>query len=129
MKNLKYTIIRNKSQYSDYCEVLEKLVEQNQPKMIEEIDLLSLLISDYNDRIMEDYELELNPVELLADLISENSLTQLELAKRIEVSPQLINDVLKFRREITKKMAYKLGEEFKVKYSAFLKPYKLKKAS
>ena len=78
---------------------------------------------------MENYPLEFTPVELLKNLISENQLTQLELSKRLKVSPQLISDVLKMRREISKKLAYKLADEFCIKYAAFLKPYTLKKAS
>lgn len=50
-------------------------------------------------------------MELLLDLLDENQLSQIELVKRIEASPQLINDIVKYRREITKKMALKLGKE------------------
>ena len=130
MKKLRYTVIKNKEQYNEYCEILEDLVQENQSKHIEDqIELLSLLISDYNERAMEHYKLELDPVELIVDLIEENNLTQLELSKRLKVSPQLINDVVKYRREITKNLAHKLAEEFKLKFSVFLKSYKLKKAS
>jgi len=129
MKNLKYTIIKNQKQYDNYCEILEDLVIAKKSKNIDEIELLTLLIQDYNERIMENYQYEFTPVELLKNLISENKLTQLELVKRLNVSPQLICDVIKMRREITKKMAYKLADEFSIKYSAFLKPYELLKAS
>ena len=95
----------------------------------DEIDLLSLLINEYNDRIMEQYSLDLDPVDLIIDLLAENNISQLELSKRIDVSPQLINDVIKYRREITKSLAYKQSDEFKLKDTTFLKPYKLKKAS
>lgn len=78
---------------------------------------------------MEEYQLELNPVELMKDLMKDNKLTQVELSKKIKVSPQLLNDVIKYRREITKNLAFKLSTEFGLKYSAFLKPYRLKKAS
>ena len=78
---------------------------------------------------MEKYQSQMNPVELLQDLIQENNISQIELATKIGVSPQLLNDVLKYRREITKKLAYKLSSEFKLKYSAFLKPYRIRKAS
>ena len=78
---------------------------------------------------MEQYNLDLDPVDLIIDLLAENNISQLELSKRIDVSPQLINDVIKYRREITKSLAYKLSDEFKLKDTTFLKPYKLKKAS
>ncbi len=129
MKKLVYTLIKNIEQYDEYCEKLEQLTLNYEVSNDDEIDLLSLLISEYNDRAMEKLTLNIDPVDLLIDLLAENNITQLELSKRINISPQLINDVIKYRREITKSLAYKLSEEFKLKYSTFLKPYKLKKAS
>ena len=114
MKNLKYTIIKNQEQYNKYCEMLEDLIISKKSKVKDEIELLTLLIHDYNERIMENYQYEFTPVELLKNLISENKLTQLELAKRLKVSPQLISDIIKRRREISKNMAYKLADEFSI---------------
>jgi len=129
MKTLKYKLINSRKQYNQYCDILEDLCSKNSSKLNDEIDLLSLLISEYNDRKMDQYQSEMNPVDLLIDLLKENELTQIELSKRIKVSPQLLNDVIKYRREITKNLAYKLSTEFKLKYYSFLKPYRLQKAS
>ena len=71
----------------------------------------------------------MNPVDLLIDLLKENSLTQLKLSEKIGVSPQLVNDIIKYRREITKGVAIKIGNEFGLDYLAFLKPYKLNKSA
>ena len=128
MKKLTYTLIKSRKQYDLYCEQLESLTENYKKKNDDEIELLSLLVQKYNDEQTEKYLLNLNPVELLIDLLAENNITQKEIAKRIDVSPQLINDITKYRREITKKIALKLGEEFKLNFYAFLKPYKLKQA-
>jgi HTH-type transcriptional regulator/antitoxin HigA len=129
MKKLVYTIIKDQEQYDKYCEILEQLVNAAPSIAEDEINLLSLLISDYNQRVMEQFNHQMDPVELLQDFIQENNMSQLQLANKIGVSPQLLNDVLKYRREITKKLAYRLSAEFKLKYSAFLKPYRIKKAS
>ncbi len=129
MRKLSHTIIKNNSQYNDYCDQLERLTESYSPHHEDEIELLSFLIQKYNHEQTEKYLLDMNPVELLIDLISENNISQKELALRIGVSPQLVNDITKYRREITKQIALKLGEEFKLNFYAFLKPYKLKKAS
>ncbi len=94
-----------------------------------EIELLSYLIQKFNEEQTEKYLLNLNPVELLIELLTENNISQKEFSKRIQVSPQLINDITKYRREITKRIALKLGVEFNLKFYAFLKPYELKKAS
>ena len=128
-KGLKYTRIKDQDQYDTYCEILEDLVAKTERPNDDEIYLLSLLISDYNDRVMDHYEFSRSPVELLEDLLQENNLSQIDLAKKVGVSPQLLNDVLKYRREITKNLGYKLSKEFSLKFSTFLKPYKLNKAS
>ena len=128
MSKLKYTIVKDRRQYDLYCDKLESLTESHEPRLDDEIELLSLLVQKYNDEQAERYQINFNPVELLIDLLNENNLTQIELAKRIESSPQLISDIVKYRREITKKTALKLSAEFNIEYYAFLKPYKLKKA-
>ncbi len=129
MRNLTYALIKNRKQYDLYCEKLESLTENYKDQNDDEIELLSYLVQKYNDDQTEKYLLNLNPVELVIDLLSENNISQKELAKRIEVSPQLINDITKFRREITKNIALRLGREFNLNFYAFLKPYKLKRAS
>jgi len=55
MKDLKYTLIKNQKQYDEYCETLEKLTIDYKIANDDEIDLLSLLISEYNDRVMEQH--------------------------------------------------------------------------
>jgi len=128
MRKLTYTLIKNHEQHDIYCDRLENLTEDYESQYDDEIELLSFLIQKYNDEQTEKYLINLNPVELLIDLLTENNISQKELAGRIKVSPQLINDIIKYRREITKNIALKLGKEFKLNFYAFLKPYKLKKA-
>lgn len=126
---MKYTIIKSKKQYIQYCDLLEGLVVKDKKKDQDEIDLLGLLIEDYTNRIMEGKMIKLDPVQLIRELINEHQMTQIALSKKLQVSPQLITDILKYRREITKKLAYKLGEIFKLNFSIFLQPYQLKKVS
>jgi HTH-type transcriptional regulator/antitoxin HigA len=129
MRKLSHTIIKNDKQYNDYCDQLERLTEKYTIENEDEIELLSFLIHKYNDEQTEKHLVNLNPIELLLDLLSENNISQKELALRIGISPQLVNDIIKYRREITKHIALKLGAEFKLNFYAFLKPYKLKRAS
>lgn len=45
METLKYTIIKSETQYNQYCEILEGLVEKEENKALEdEIDILTLLM-------------------------------------------------------------------------------------
>lgn len=67
----------------------------------------------------------LNPVKLLTKLMEENEIGQSELAKSINVSRQLLNDVLKYRRSISKAMAVKLSAYFAMNLEAFGRVYAL----
>ena len=129
MKKIIYSIIKNRNQYDEYCEKVESLTDNYKEVNDDEIELLSYLIQKFNDEQTEKYLLNLNPVELLKDLLNENKISQKELSTRINISPQLINDIIKYRREITKNIAYKLSKEFNMKFYAFLKPYEMDKAS
>ena len=129
MKKITYSIVKNRIQYDEYCEKVESLTDNYKEENDDEIELLSYLIQKFNDEQSEKYLLNLNPVELLQDLLSENKISQKELSTRINISPQLVNDIIKYRREITKNIAYKLSKEFNMKFYAFLKPYEISKAS
>ncbi|MEO0341727.1 MAG: helix-turn-helix transcriptional regulator, partial [Bacteroidota bacterium] len=67
----------------------------------------------------------LNPVELLRHLMKESNLSQTNLAREIDVSPQLISDVLAYRRNISKDMVVKLATHFAMQQEAFSRPYSL----
>jgi len=123
-----YAIIKDREQYDEYCDILEELTDSNTIEKEDEIELLSLLIQKFNEEQTEKHQLSLNPVELLLEIMVDNDISQIELARRINVSPQLVNDIAKYRREITKKVAIKLGSEFCIKHYSFLRPYNLKKA-
>lgn len=91
MKNtLQYTRIKNLSQYKKYCDRHEELMLRNEEKHAEEIDLLELLIEDYDQKIIQTKNDALNPVELLRSLLRDTSMPQSELATSIQVSKQLI---------------------------------------
>lgn len=55
MKKLKHSIIKTLTQYNEYCETLETLVLQDYNGNLEEIELLTLLIEYYDQQQMEMY--------------------------------------------------------------------------
>ena len=124
-KALKYTIIKSLSQYTEYCDIHESLMMKDDPKVDEEIELLELLIEDYDQRMMDAKGDGLNPVELLRSLIRDGNMTQSELAKSIQVSKQLISDVLGYRRNISKDLMIKLSNFFSMSLAAFSREYDL----
>lgn len=124
---MKYTKIKSKEQYNGYCEKHEELTFKNYDKNQEEIELIEILIDEYENRTIQTPK-KMNPVEMISYLIEENNLTKSKLAKELKVSRQLVTDILNYRRNISKQMVNKLSERFMLYPSAFSKPYKLKNA-
>ncbi len=98
---------------------------EDQAKYNDEIELLELLIEDFDQRMMNDKFEELNPVELLRSLLRDSNIAQSELARSINVSKQLISDVLSYRRNISKELMLKLAAYFSMDVTAFSRPYHL----
>ncbi len=126
MNALKYTIIKSRKQYDNYCKDLEKILESNdyQADLSDEIELLTLLIekwdsehSTFNDA---------NPVELLHFLMNENGLKSKDLVGILGVSKGLVSDILNYKKGISKELIRILSKHFKVSQEAFNRPYKLK---
>ncbi len=122
---MKYTKIKSDEQYNEYCELHEKMTYKNYKSNIEEIELLEILIDEYEHRTIETPK-GMNPIEVISYLLEENDISKSQLAKDLKVSRQLITDILNYRRNISKIMVNKLSERFNLNPAAFSKPYKLK---
>ena len=68
----------------------------------------------------------MNPVELLVYLLEENKLNKSEFARQLNVSRQLITEIINYKRNISKRMVMKLSERFRIKPAAFSQEYELK---
>ena len=101
---------------------------KNSKKHSEEIDLLELLIEDFDNRTIENIgkNEDMDPVEILQYLMEENKLTKAELARQLKVSRQLITEILNYKRNISKRMITKLSSRFKMQPVAFSREYELK---
>lgn len=128
MSTLKYSIIKSRQQYDDYCEDLEKLLESNdnQADLQDETDLLTLLIEKWDS---EHSTLnEADPVELLQFLMNENDLKQKDIVSILGVSKGLVSDILNYKKGLSKDIIRILSKHFKVSQEAFNRPYRLKNA-
>ncbi|WP_282773914.1 helix-turn-helix domain-containing protein [Phaeodactylibacter xiamenensis] len=121
---LKYTIIKSLSQYTEYCNRHEKLLHENESEYQDEIELLELLIEDYDQR-MTGERYALDPVALLKRQMESSAISQIELAQKLGVSRQLVNDILKYRRNISKEVAIRLSDLFAMRMDAFARTYSL----
>lgn len=123
---MKYTKIKNIKQYNEYCDLLEKYISSDESSYKDDIDLLEILIYDFDKRVGVEKLQVLNPVELLKSFLSDFKMTQVELARSIDISPQLVSDIMNYRRSFSKVVIKKLAEYFSVNQEAFNRSYELK---
>ena len=124
---MKYKRIKNLAQYTKYCENYERLILKDPARFKDEIELLELLIEDYDNKVIEQIgsEHDLDPVELLKYLMDEHNLTKSALSRELEVSRQLITEIVNYKRNISKRMVMKLSKRFKMMPIAFSREYEL----
>ena len=125
---MKYKKIANLEEYTKYCNRHEELAVKDYNKYKDEFELLEVLIDEYDIRETT-FSKKMNPVELLGSILEEEQISKAELARSMGTSRQLISDILRYRRNISKEMVIKLSEHFKMRAEAFSRPYKLKQAT
>ncbi len=121
---MKYKKIASGRQYNEYCEKHEALVNKDYNKYLDEIELLEILIDEYENREIP-YEEFMNPVELLKYLLEEENIPRSKLAKDLGISRQLVTDILRYRRSFSKSVIMKLSEYFHMAPRAFNREYNL----
>lgn len=122
---MKYKKIASLEQYNKYCNLHEKYGLTDEVKYKDELELLEILIEEYDNR-KSNYTKKLNPVELLDSIMQEENISKAELARDLGTTRQLISDILRYRRNISKNMVAKLSERFAMRPEAFSRPYQLK---
>ena len=125
MAELKYKVIKNKTQYREYCNILEELVlSSSKSKAVkEEIDLLTLLIEKW-DAERNTFE-ELDPIALLHSLMADHNLKAKDLVELLDVSKGYVSDILNYKKGLSKEVIRKLADRFKLSQETFNRPYKL----
>ncbi len=125
MAELKYKVIKNKTQYKEYCNILEQLVfSSSKSKAVkDEIDLLTLLVEKW-DVEHNTFE-ELNPIELLHSLMTERNMKAKGLVELLDVSKGYVSDILNYKKGLSKEVIRKLADHFKVSQEAFNRRYNL----
>ncbi|TFF40607.1 helix-turn-helix domain-containing protein [Mucilaginibacter psychrotolerans] len=121
---IKYTIIKNESQYKDYCDQLEVLLTQEKVETLQdEVDLLTLLIEKYDEE--HNSFAETDPIKLLRSLMDDHQLIPQDMVMILGISKGYVSDILHYKKGLSKEVIRKLADYFKVKQEAFNRPYKL----
>jgi len=126
MTALKYTVIKSKKQYKDYCGKLVELVFTNtKSKAVnDEIDLLTLLIEKWDAEHNSFHEVD--PVTLLKSFMEEQNMNATDLVQFPGVSKGYVSEILNYKKGMSKGVIRKLAEGFKVSHEAFNREYELK---
>jgi HTH-type transcriptional regulator/antitoxin HigA len=123
METLKYTIIKDKQQYFDYCNILEHLIVGENNTSQDEIELLELLIEKWDEEC-NSFD-DLNPIDLLKSLMNDNNLKAQDLVNILDLTKGTISKILNYHKGLSKDVIRKLSNHFKVSQEAFNRPYEL----
>jgi HTH-type transcriptional regulator / antitoxin HigA len=116
---MKYSVIKSKRQYLDYCNALEQLGEIKRPAKTvqDEMELLQLLIDTYDEA---QRKIKKIPAHVfLKSLMNEHQMRGVTLANLLNVSPSLVSDMLHGKKAFSKNSIRILAEYFKVSQEAF----------
>src|SRR5689334_4422434 len=122
---LKYTVIKNKQQYHKYCDILDALLDKEKAskEIAQEIELLELLIAKWDEE-HNTFE-DLDPIQLLKGLMTNNKIKSKDLADILDVGKSLVSDILSYKKGLSKEVIRKLSTHFNISQEAFNRPYKL----
>ena len=122
---IKYTIIKNREQYNEYCKQLENLLcDGNVAFLQDEIDLLTLLIEKYDEE--NNTFKENDPITLLRSFMQDHQLKPQDMTEILGISKGYVSDILNYKKGLSKEVIRKLADHFKVRQEAFNRPYQLK---
>jgi len=126
MEVLKYKVISSKTQYKEYCNLLENLVfaTSKSKNLNDEIALLTLLIEKW-DAEHNSFK-ELDPVKLLQSFMESHQLKAKDLVELLAISKSHVSEILNYRKGFSKVVIRKLATYFKVSQEALNRPYLLK---
>ncbi len=117
-KKMNYTKIENIYQYHAYCDILEELLdtkgESGATMVLEE------LILEW-DKTHSTFK-KLNPMETLHSLMTDNKLSNTDIALILGTKPNVVEDILNGRRKLSLMWGCKLATHFKTQLDAFIKP-------
>lgn len=123
MEKLKYTVIKSKKQYNEYCNILEELISTDDDKFSDEIELLTILIEKW-DSEHNSFE-DVDPIELLKSLMESNNLKAKDLVEILNLSKGTVSKILNYQKGLSKETIRKLSNRFNISQEAFNRPYKL----
>jgi HTH-type transcriptional regulator/antitoxin HigA len=103
-----------------------KLVEEDEARYQDEIELLNLLIDKWDQEHGTISEREMDPIELLQNLMENHHLKAKDLAEILGLTKGTVSKILSYQKGLSKKSIRILADHFKVRQEAFNRPYSLR---
>lgn len=120
---MKYSVIKTREQYNEYTKILENLVfKGEEDKVEEEVELLTLLIEDYDNRNRKG-NFDMTPIEIIQYIMEENNLKGKDLAEILGCQPSYVSLLLSYKRRLSQDHANILSKHFNLQVAALTKPY------
>lgn len=118
-----YRIIKSESIYNEYCDRLHELVKNESTRNSADVELLTLLIEKWDSENIT--YTELDPIQLIKELMKQNELNATELGEILSLSKGTISKMLNYKKGLSKESIRKLANHFKLSQEAFNRPYQL----
>lgn len=117
--------ILNRTQYDEYCQVLERLLDENSKGSMARIEALSGMIRAW-DEALHPQGTARDPIQLLRSLMKEHGLRNADMADLLGLSKGAMSNILHYRRGLTKEHIRVLAAHFAIQQEALKRPYALK---
>ncbi len=121
----RYTVIKSIDQYNQYCDELERIVNQKSKSQTDEenIDLLTVLIEKWDQE--NSFSEKLLPVDMLKALMDMHGIKSAELSRVTGIDKTVLSKILNYKKGFSKAVIRILANYFKVDQEAFNTPYPL----
>lgn len=123
METLKYRVIKDVEQYKEYCDILEKLILNENIAGKDEIELITLLIEKWDNE--HNTFNDSDPIVILKSLMEEHNMKAKDLVEILNLSKGTVSKILNYQKGLSKDTIRKLSDYFKLSQETFNRPYKI----
>ena len=118
-----YKRIKSEEQYQEYVNRMEELdiilLDQFDTEMEDEIELIQILIEDYESQFVKNKSLSSS--ELIQLLLKEHGKIASQFALELEISKSVVSEILSGKRSISKDLAIKISNRYKISLDQIVK--------
>ena len=118
-----YKRIKSEEQYQEYVNRMEELdiilLDQFDTEIEDEIELIQILIEDYESQFVKNKSLSSS--ELIQLLLKEHGKIASQFALELEISKSVVSEILSGKRSISKDLAIKISNRYKISLDDIVK--------